>query len=87
MAFEQGVLRMNPACSTASIRFALPSANHVRLFVTDALGRTVQGMVNEPLPAGSYRTEFRVDRLPAGTYVCRLQAGERRLTGKFVVIK
>jgi hypothetical protein len=56
----------------------------VRLSAFDLLGREVAELVNEVQSAGTYRVTFDASRLPTGTYLYRITAGEftsvRRMT-------
>ncbi|MFA6235196.1 MAG: T9SS type A sorting domain-containing protein [Bacteroidota bacterium] len=77
----------NPAVTTTTIRFSIPTARNVLLVVTDALGRTLNRVADGPLDAGSYKTDIQVLNLPAGTYFYRLHAGDEQLSRKFVVLR
>jgi hypothetical protein len=65
----------NPFSASTTLRFALPARADVRLVVYDLLGREVAVPVEGVLAPGVYETSFDASRLPAGVYVCRLEAG------------
>jgi len=47
----------------------------------------VEVLVNETKAAGVYKINFAVNKLAAGTYVCRMQVGELIETRKLVFIR
>lgn len=70
----------NPFNPLTSIRFALPSADHVELAVYDARGRLVRRLLDESLDSGEHAVNWngRDDSgrsLPAGVYFARLKTG------------
>ena len=77
----------NPFNPTTSIPFDLPSTAHVRLTVYDLEGRTVATPVDRTLSPGRHNVAFDAGRLPSGTYLYRLQAGDRVLHRKMILTK
>lgn len=69
------------------VRAALPDPQHVRLSVTDALGRTVAVLADEAWPAGERTLPVAVDGLAPGVYVVRLEAGARSATRLLTVVR
>jgi subtilisin family serine protease len=65
----------NPFSGSTTLRFSRPARADVRLVVYDLLGREVAVPVEGVLAPGVYETSFDASRLPAGVYVCRLEAG------------
>jgi hypothetical protein len=63
----------NPFVNATTIGFSLPSVQHVRLDVTDALGRLVATVADDTYSAGYHEAVLDGQRLPAGTYFARLQ--------------
>jgi hypothetical protein len=57
----------NPASTTLTATFIAPTAQTVRVQVSDALGRVVQERF-EPIEAGTNRIRVSVEQLRAGTY-------------------
>jgi hypothetical protein len=77
----------NPFRTATAIRYSIPSrssgpmAVHLRIY--NIQGQVVDELVRKLLPGGTYTvhwnaTDRRGGRLPAGTYICRLQ-GENSL--------
>ena len=90
LALDQNI--PNPFNPTTRIRFALPAAAHVTLFVYDVRGRLVATLVDRLMPAGTADVLWngRDDRGAAassGVYFYRLAAGARTLTKKMVLLK
>lgn len=75
----------NPLSDRTAIPFALERPEHVRLSVSDAMGRDVAVVADRTFTAGEHEIEFRTDGLPDGMYNYRLQAGETILSGKMIV--
>lgn len=65
----------NPFYPQTTIRYTLPEAVHVRLRVYDALGRTVDTLVDREQPPGRYEVVFDAASVPSGTYLYEIQAG------------
>lgn len=77
----------NPFNPSTKIQFQIPEARFVRLKVYNLLGQEVATLVNEHLEAGRYRAEFDASKLPSGTYLYRLQAGNFTEVKKMAVVK
>lgn len=74
------------------MRFALRSEGRARVTLYDASGRRVRGLVDGVLSGGSHavRWDARDDRgraVASGIYFARLEAGERRVDSKVVLIR
>ncbi|MDT8323682.1 MAG: T9SS type A sorting domain-containing protein [Bacteroidota bacterium] len=59
----------NPFNPATTIRFAVPESAHVRLTVTDALGRQVAELHNGRLDSGIHSVAFDASSLASGTYI------------------
>ncbi|MEO1022465.1 MAG: DUF2341 domain-containing protein [Bacteroidota bacterium] len=77
----------NPFNPETVIEFGLETENSVTLEVFDILGRKVQTLVQERMPAGLHSVTFRAGELASGVYLYRLQAGERVFTNRLTLIK
>lgn len=75
----------NPTRGTARLRYALPSAQAVKVEVYDLLGRKVETVVDETQAAGTYDAYFTNRGLTAGVYVYRITAGGQVQNRTFVV--
>ena len=76
-----GMLRNhpNPFNATTRLDYTLIEEGQVRLFVLDALGRTVAVLADEHAEPGSHTRVFDAAALPSGRYACILQTPSHRL--------
>lgn len=77
----------NPFNPTTLIRFQLPEAQHVQLAVYDMLGRQVAVLMDDAMNAGNHEVSFDATRLPSGTYIYRIVAGEYSQVRRMVLVK
>ncbi|MCZ6775420.1 MAG: T9SS type A sorting domain-containing protein [Ignavibacteria bacterium] len=77
----------NPFNSTTTIRYTIPSREHVSLKVYDVLGREIAILVNQEKQAGERTTVFDASSVSSGVYVCRIQAGEFVQTNKMMLLQ
>ncbi|MFA6365529.1 MAG: T9SS type A sorting domain-containing protein [Candidatus Paceibacterota bacterium] len=77
----------NPFNPTTTIRYELPRTTHITLTVYDALGRSVEILVNGMMPQGIHEAHFDASHLPSGIYFCRIEADEYREIKKMLLIK
>jgi hypothetical protein len=79
---EQGLIRSyelsqnypNPFNPSTTIRYALPSASHVRITISDVLGKVLTELVNARQSAGSKELSWNAKNIPSGTYFYRIEA-------------
>ncbi len=69
----------------AHVRFSLPKAERVSLFLYDLNGREVLRVLEGRRAAGEHVVEIATQRLRSGIYFYCLQAGARRLARKLLV--
>ena len=77
----------NPFNPETTIDYALPQANKVRLTVYNLLGHEVAVLVDGLQSAGRHTVRFNASDLPSGTYVYRLEAGDRIVTRSMMLVK
>src|SRR5690606_34891676 len=77
----------NPAAARATLAYRLPTPQHVRLAVYDALGREVAVLVDGARPAGTHEVVFDAGALPGGVYMYRLSAGPHRQARLLTVVR
>ena len=75
----------NPIQDQATLRFGAPSATAATVKVYDVSGRQVAVLLDREVEAGWYEVRFDADKLAAGLYVVRAQAGGARVTQKVIV--
>jgi hypothetical protein len=59
----------------------------VKLTVFDLSGHEIEILMNGYKPAGIHKINFKANKLPAGTYFYRIQAGEYIETKKLIILR
>lgn len=83
----------NPLNAETEIVFGLPSRALVRLEIFDALGRSIETLVDEVLSSGYHRFTWRTEgsllrpRVPSGVYFLRISTTKGTQTAKLTVLK
>lgn len=70
----------NPATGAVRLAYSLGASGPVRLLVYDVSGRMVERLVERSEAAGEHALVWDLDRLSAGIYFLRLEAGGEALT-------
>jgi hypothetical protein len=74
----------NPFNSTLTIDYSLPNPGVVKLSAFDLAGREVAVLLNETMQAGVHTVSWKPEKLSAGLYLLRLQAGGNSFIQKAV---
>lgn len=77
----------NPFNPQTTISFSIPQFSHVTLKIYDLLGREVQTLVSDDLPAGTYEQKWNAENFPSGVYLYRLSAGKHVETKRLLLIR
>jgi hypothetical protein len=77
----------NPFNPSTTIRFALPSAQQVKLTIFNVLGQQVATLVNDELSAGEYTYRFNANNLVSGMYFYRIEAGSFTEIRRMMLLK
>jgi hypothetical protein len=82
----------NPFNPTTTIRFSLPSEQHVKLHIFDVTGALVKAILDEPLAAGNMEvtwdgTNDDGQKVASGMYLYRMQAGTYSSIKKMIMMK
>jgi len=77
----------NPFSQNTIIEYQLSKIANVRLSVIDLSGHEITTLINETKPAGVYKIKFGANNLPAGTYICLIQAAEYVETKKLIILR
>lgn len=85
-ALALGAAYPNPFRGQTAMEYTLPQAGPVRVVVYDVLGRQVAVLVDEVLPASTYRVSFDANGLASGVYIARLEAGGAAATQRLTVL-
>ena len=77
----------NPAQGTATVAYNVANrAENVNIVLTDLLGRQVQTLANGLQSAGVQHKTISTATIPAGTYLVRVQVGDKVSTRKVVLL-
>ncbi|MFB6232130.1 MAG: T9SS type A sorting domain-containing protein [Salinibacter sp.] len=76
----------NPAQQRATVRYAVPERQDVKIYLYDILGRRVQTVVDGERE-GRHKRQLDVSRLASGVYFLRLQAEGQTRTQKLTVVR
>ena len=77
----------NPFNAQATVRYALPAPEHVRLSVFDIRGREVALLVDGKFAAGHHSADWNAAGYASGVYFCRIQAGDFVGIRKVILIR
>lgn len=82
----------NPFNPSTHIKFELPHAAHVKLYVYNILGQEVRNLIDEELTAGRHTVTFdglNNDKreLASGVYFYRMEAGDFKANKKMILLK
>ena len=77
----------NPFNSATAIEFSIMRQTPVCLEIFDITGRRIETLIDEIMPAGTYRTIWRPAEARSGIYFCRLQSEEGVRVGKLILLK
>lgn len=70
----------------ATLRYAVPGRQEVKIHLYDVLGRKVQTVVNGK-KEGRHKTQLDVSRLASGVYFLRLRAEDATKTQRLTVVR
>ncbi len=80
-------LSPNPASGSLLIRFGLPSEENVRINLYDVSGRQVAEIVSGLCAPGYHQAEFTAMGELSGIYFVRVEAGDKRIVEKVVILR
>ncbi|MBX2820862.1 MAG: T9SS type A sorting domain-containing protein [Rhodothermaceae bacterium] len=77
----------NPFNPSTTLRFDLPQEAHTSLEIFDILGRRIQVLINDEMPAGSHSITFNAAGLASGVYFYRIRVNDEVQTLKMLLAK
>ena len=77
----------NPFNPVTNFRFAIQSSEFVNLTIFDLLGREVETLADQELPAGIYTVQWNAANYPSGIYFYKISAGKFQQTKRMVLVK
>ncbi|HGY56662.1 MAG TPA: T9SS type A sorting domain-containing protein [Caldithrix abyssi] len=75
----------NPFNSSVVIRFGLLKTSDIELSIYNALGQKITTLLDDKLPAGSYKTNWNALGYASGIYIVRLQTSNRLVMSRKIV--
>ncbi len=85
--FSLGQNYPNPFNPITKIKFDIPNAGFIKLFVYDAIGREISKLVDQQLQPGSYEVDWNASAYTSGIYFYSLISGGFTQTRKMLMIK
>ena len=77
----------NPFNPSTKIKFGLPKAEHVRIFVYNILGQKIRTLLDGQKLPGYYVLEFNAVDLPSGIYFLKIETKEFQKVNKMILLK
>src|SRR4030095_16409680 len=77
----------NPFNPVTHFEFLIPEFAHVRITISDVLGRKISELFNEYLRPGTYKADFDGSSLSSGLYFYTLSSGKFHQTKKMLLLK
>jgi hypothetical protein len=92
VAAQLARVQPNPFTPDTRLCYALPAADHVRLWIADAQGRRVALLVDGPQPAGHHVISWDArdafgSPIGSGIYFVRLETGGKMLTRRLTLVR
>jgi hypothetical protein len=75
----------NPAVTSGTIRYSLPSTQRVTIALFNEEGDQIAAIADEIQPAGAHSAQFDADALPSGTYYIRAVSGGTQRTTPLII--
>lgn len=82
----QSAIYPNPASSKLNIELNLLQPQKLIINLLDTKGSIVQKLHHARTAAGKHQLEFTLQKMPAGTYLVGIRAGNYRVTKKLIVV-
>ena len=77
----------NPNEGNVQIQFKIKEDSNVDMSIYDEVGRRVQTLLNERMPAGKYKYKTKLDSLSNGVYILSILTDTENLHSKIIVNK
>jgi Secretion system C-terminal sorting domain len=77
----------NPTEGPVQIQFKIKEDSEVDVAISDEVGRRVETILKQKMPAGKYKYNTNLDRLPNGFYVLSVTTEKEILHSKIIVQK
>jgi hypothetical protein len=87
MAYELMQNYPNPFNPITNIKFQVPKAGHVKIFVYNILGQRVATLLDKEMKVGKHLVTFNATRFATGIYFYRIQTDGFMQTKKMMLLK
>ena len=77
----------NPANPTTKIMFSLPKETELKIVLYNMLGELLKTIAEGKYNAGFYQVELKINDLPSGVYVYRIESKDFVSTKKLTLLK
>ena len=77
----------NPFNPSTTIKFSLPTAGYISLYVYDVTGKLIKTLISQNMNAGNYNYTFDAGNLSSGVYFYRLVSEEFSEVKKMILVK
>ena len=77
----------NPFNPSTTIEYTLPKNSSLKLTIFDINGKIVQSIINNQVPAGTYKYTFDASAYSSGVYFYRLETPDFSDTKKMILVK
>lgn len=77
----------NPFNGSTALQYSLPAAAYTKVVVYNVLGQEIEVLVDEPLPAGTHRTEWHAAQSASGVYLVQMKAGPSTTVRKILLLR
>lgn len=77
----------NPFNNSTVIEFQIKNSGNYKIEIYDMLGRKADDILNGYKTAGSYKINYKADKLTSGTYMYRLASENVNIVKKFILLK
>ena len=78
----------NPFNPNTTIEFTLPQSTTVRIFIYNAVGQLIEGIMDNPKPAGTYKLQWQPSSaLNSGVYFYQIQTEQGTITRSMTYLK
>lgn len=77
----------NPFNPSTLIKFSIPEASHVKVTISDILGKEISTLVNDQFSAGNYSVNFDAGKLSSGVYIYTLMTDKFKQSKKMLLMK
>ena len=76
----------NPAQHQTTISYYINNSGHVKLALYNTMGKKIKELVNEKKNFGEHRVLVDLSKVPAGSYIYKIETGQLKVAKKLMVV-